>query len=242
MVAWVADYARAREREGRTYPDEIVRRLPGVPPDHPLAAEWRLRAHSSGLLLRRLRARGARRIVDLGCGNGWLTAAMSALPGANVVGVDANLPEVEQARRVFREGAHLRFVEGDIEALGVMLPLARPDAIVLASTIQYVGDLPGLLRRLLATLADGGEVHVLDSPIYLPDEAVSAAERTRRHYEAVGVPALGGVYRHRTWPEVLPFGPAILHDPRGLGNRVARRLGRPRSPFPWLAFQSGGAR
>jgi SAM-dependent methyltransferase len=237
MVAWVADYLRAREREGRLYSDEIVRSLPSAPADHPLSAEWRLRAGSSARLLGHLARREARQVVELGSGNGWLAAAIAARlgPDSRVVGVEANPVELEQARRVFADRPNVSFVEGDLERDDV-LPLDAPDAIVLASTIQYVADLPALLLRLRARLAAGGEIHVVDSPLYTPTQAAAARERTHAHYERIGVPAMSTAYRHHTWDEVGPFRPTLAYRPEALRNRVAARLGRrgSASPFPWL--------
>jgi SAM-dependent methyltransferase len=241
MVTWVADYLRAREREGRLYSDDFVRSLPSAPTDHPLSAEWRLRADSSARLIRHLRSRGARRVLELGSGNGWLAAAIAADLGvaARVVGVEANPVELEQARRVFADRPNLRFVEGDLER-DETLPLAAPDAIVLASAIQYVADLPALLRGLRAELAPGGQLHIVDSPLYDPSEVPAARERTRAHYERIGVPAMAENYRHHTWDEVDAFRPTLAYRPDAPTRRLAARLGRrgSASPFPWLIIGS----
>jgi SAM-dependent methyltransferase len=238
MVAWVADYLTAREREGRLYADEIVRALPAAPADHPLAAEWRLRADSADRLLRHLSSRGARRVVELGSGNGWLSAAIAARlgPDARVAGVEANPVELAQARRVFVDRPGLSFEAGDLEH-DAGLPIERPDAIVLASAIQYVEDLAALVARLRARLAPAGELHILDSPLYAPAEVPAARERTRAYYEAIGVPAMAANYRHHTWDELAPFRPRVAHRPGGgVVGRAAARLGlrSAASPFPWL--------
>ena len=242
MVAWVADYLRAREREGRLYSDEFVRSLPSAPADHPLSAEWRLRADSSARLLRHLGGRRARRVVELGSGNGWLSAAIAAGlgPEARVVGLEANSVELEQARRVFADRANLAFVEGDLER-DAGLPLDRPDAVVLASAIQYVEDLPALVARLRTLLAAGGEVHILDSPIYAPGDVPAARERTREHYEQIGIPEMAANYHHHTWDEVDPFRPIVAYRPAAFAQRAAARLGRARSPFPWLIIGAEAA-
>lgn len=245
MVAWVADYLRAREREGRLYSDEFVRSLPSTPADHPLAAEWRVRAGSSARLLRHLAEHRARRVVELGSGNGWLAAAIAARlgPGSRVVGVEANPVELEQSRRVFADRANLSFVEGDLER-DTALPLDVPETIVLASAIQYVVDLPALLGRLRGQLAPGGELHILDSPLYTPAGVTAARERTRVHYDQIGVPAMAAAYRHHTWEEVAPFQPTVAFRPSGLVQRAVDRIGRPgtRSPFPWLIIGAESSR
>jgi hypothetical protein len=46
-------YLAVRQKEGRLYPDEVVGRLPDVPPEHPLHREWQIRK-SSLLRLKRL--------------------------------------------------------------------------------------------------------------------------------------------------------------------------------------------
>lgn len=49
-------------------------------------------------------ATGARRVLDVGCGEGWLTRALSA-HGLDVLGVDAVAPLVERARQAGDAGA-----------------------------------------------------------------------------------------------------------------------------------------
>jgi SAM-dependent methyltransferase len=242
MVAWAADYLRAREREGRLYSDEFVESLPSAPADHPLSAEWRLRADSSARLIRHLRGVRARRVVELGSGNGWLSAAIAAElgPTAQVVGLEANPVELEQARRVFADRPNLAFVEGDLER-DAALPLDLPDAVVLASAIQYVEELSALVARLRSQLASAGELHILDSPLYAPGEVPAARERTREHYEQIGVPEMAANYHHHTWDEVAAFRPTLAYRPAALAQRAAARLGRARSPFPWLIIGAEAA-
>jgi protein-L-isoaspartate O-methyltransferase len=244
--AWVGEYLRVRELEGRLYPDDVVRSLPRTPPGHPLAAEWRQRADSAGRLIAHLQAQRVTRVVDVGSGNGWLAAAIArAIPSATVVGLEANEVELAQAMRVFPDRPNVRFVAGD--ATSAATPLERPDGIVLASMIQYVADLSALLRRMLAWLGDGsgGEIHVLDSPLYAPSEVAAARERTRRHYDAMGVPAMADAYHHHAWAALDAgngFDADVLYRPGGWRARVERRvLGRARSPFPWIRVRAGRA-
>ncbi|RPI24589.1 MAG: SAM-dependent methyltransferase, partial [Chloroflexota bacterium] len=95
-------YLRVREREGRLYPDEIVRRLPDIPADHPLANEWHLRASSSARLIRYLERLGRPlAVLELGCGNGWLSAQAAHTPEAQIWGLDRYTCELVQAARLF---------------------------------------------------------------------------------------------------------------------------------------------
>jgi SAM-dependent methyltransferase len=227
-------YLRARQREGRLFPDELVASLPHLPAAHPLAGEWAQRADSA----RRLGAHVQRQgrpltVVDLGCGNGWLANRLAALPGTTVLGVDTNTVELEQARRVFVGRPNLTFTGADIT--DGCPPVAHADVVVLASVIQYVADLGTLVAGMRSALAVGGEIHILDSPLYEPGEVAAAADRTRRHYAGIGVPEMADHYHHHTWDELRGVPVDVLYSPAAWRARVERRVTRrPRSPFPWL--------
>jgi 2-polyprenyl-3-methyl-5-hydroxy-6-metoxy-1,4-benzoquinol methylase len=53
---------------------------------------------TDGAVIEAVTARSPRRVLDLGCGEGWLARALSAR-GAEVTGIDASAPLIEAARR-----------------------------------------------------------------------------------------------------------------------------------------------
>lgn len=235
----VAAYLCVRALEGRLYPDEVVRRLPDAPRTDPLAHEWRQRADSARRLVAYLAgaprpANAPLAILEVGCGNGWLTGRLAEIPGSRVTGMDLNEAELEQARRVFGGGLNLCFVTGDVRSAPA--PAERLNIIVLASVIQYLADLPGLIRRLADWLAPGGEIHILDSPLYEPSALAAAGERTRAYYAGLGVPLMADLYLHHAWSEFDGLPVEVLYDPVPPG-RIGRLLARPRSPFPWLRIR-----
>jgi SAM-dependent methyltransferase len=235
-------YLRAREREGRVLFDHTVALLPNLPGGHPLASEWRLRADACERLVSRLRIhRRPLRVLDLGCGNGWLANRIAGVPRTSVLGTDVNDVELEQARRVFGQRENLVFVHHDMQE--AELPMERPDIIVVASAIQYVPDPAGLIVAWLRSLAAHGEIHILDSPIYEPAEVVAARERTRRHYAAIGVPEMTGAYHHHGWEAFEPFSFDVLYRPGARIARLRRRVLRSRrSPFSWIRIRKDGER
>ena len=239
-VGWAAAYVRARFREGRLLPDAVVASLPNVARSDPLCDEWRRRVDSTSRLVDYLNAMPRPlTIVDLGCGNGWLSHHLAAHlgDGCRVAGIDFSALEIEQARRVFDDRGNLSFTRGDF--LDGALPVDRPNVVVLASTIQYVPDPPALLGTLFESVAPGGEVHVLDSPIYRADEVAAARERSRCHFESISVPEMIDAYRHHHWGAFGRFQYDVLYQPEDRVNLFARRvLRRSRSPFPWLRFRS----
>jgi SAM-dependent methyltransferase len=232
-------YWRVRARENRLYPDEVVRALPEIATDHPLAQEWGARADSLGRLADYVaRLQRGLDVLDLGCGNGWMAHQLAALPNVRVYGLDLNRRELAQAARVFIERPRLKFLYGDVFA--APLPPRSFHLIVSASVIQYFADLPALLRRLLELCVPGGEVHVLDSPLYAAGEVEAARERTRRYYAQKGLAFMADDYHHHLRSAFAEFRPETVYDPRSPLNRLtqwwweALAITTPRSPFPWL--------
>lgn len=229
-------YRRARAAEGRLLDDALVAGLPSLPSTHPLAGEWALRGQTAARFLAWLAGTPApRTVLEVGCGTGWLAAAMARVPGTRAIGIDLDGPELGQARRVFGQPGGPAFVAGDAETVDAA-PFA-PDVIVLASVIQYLADPAEVVGRLLAACRPGGSVHVLDSPLYRPGEVAAAAGRTAAHYARIGLPELAATYHHHTAEAFAGLVPVVVRArPAAWRQRVATRLGRPISPFPWLRF------
>ena len=83
------------------------------------------------------------RILELGCGNGQLLAALNPSLG---VGVDFSGGMVAEARRSY---PHLSFVEGDIEEENVIKSLPGPfDIVLIADTLGSLDDCQQLFERL----------------------------------------------------------------------------------------------
>jgi ubiquinone/menaquinone biosynthesis C-methylase UbiE len=225
-------YLRVREMEGRLYTDDVVRQLPTVPASHPLHHEWQVRAASCERLIGYLASYRQRpAVLELGCGNGWLAHRIAAATDAAVVGVDMNRVELAQAQRVFASPRDPAWVVTDITSA----PFGRNlfDVIVLASSIQYFADLPRLFAALIVLLKKDGEIHILDSPFYSADAVPAARERSRKYYEALGVPEMASHYHHHSTASLAAHNPAWLYIP-GQAIRGSRVVD---SPFPWIRLR-----
>jgi SAM-dependent methyltransferase len=221
-------YIGIRDKEGRMYPDEIVKTLPEVPATHPHYAEWMVRKRSSLRLIRYLAAKKKPlRILEIGCGNGWLGHRLSGIPGARVTGMDVNRTELEQALRVFRKVDNLRFVNEVKEAE------ADVDIIIYSASIQYFPDLAEILQGSLRRLSSGGEIHILDSPFYDIEDLDAAQKRTMDHFTALGFPDMARYYHHHPRPALKPFKPILLYHPRSVFARLLHR----KDPFPWYCIK-----
>lgn len=228
-------YVRVRRAEGRLYPDEVVRNLPEIPAEHPLRPEWKARASSAGRLLRYLsRFSEPLRILDLGCGNGWLAQRLARGIGARATGVDLNQIELAQACRVFGQRPGLRWVAADIRA--PPFPPGSFEVVVIAASIQYFPSIPRLMDALCPLLVRGGEVHLLDSPLYADDAVAPARDRSCRYYSDLGFPEMAEHYHHHPRSAFDAYRPRWLYTP--VTTAEEWRRAPEDSPFPWLRLQT----
>lgn len=95
-----------------------------------------------------------RRVLDLGCGGGFMAEAL-ARRGARVIGLDPALPAVA-AGQVHRRAAGLEVAY--LVGRGEALPLAAAalDAVVCVDVLEHVDDLPRLLSEVARVLRPGG--------------------------------------------------------------------------------------
>lgn len=239
--SWTAfedQYVALRKREGRHYSVTEVRQLPQVPRHQRHYAEWQIRARSAEKLVNHLQQRkGPWRLLDIGCGNGWMSAKMAqSSKEGQVLGLDVGAVELWQAEEAFGGNENLAFVQGDV--FSAQLCEGAFDFVVLAGAIQYFDDVQALLRRLYALLRVGGEIHVVDSPFYSQNEIQSAAERTREYYASMGFPALAAHYHAHSWDALAQFSPTFLYQPQDWFTRILRIFPwNHESPFPWIVFR-----
>jgi SAM-dependent methyltransferase len=235
-------YLRVRQKEGRLYSDEVVARLPAINKTHPLYREWQARADSAQRLVKYLRLNNKHRttpitIMELGCGNGWLTNYLAQNLESYVWGIDRNQLELAQAARAFGSNSRLAFAHADI----FNAPFANNhfDIIVLASVIQYFPDLPALISRLLSLLSTQGELHIIDSPLYQTEAVSSAQARSQSYYASLGASEMASSYYHHTWTQLNSLcNLEVLYDPNTPLLQILRRLGPQYSPFPWVRIQT----
>src|SRR5262245_14886468 len=190
-------YLRVREKEGRLYSDEIVKELPAISADHPLAWEWHARAASSHRLSTYLDQLDRPKVIlELGCGNGWLANRMAGNVRTFVVGLDRGNVELFQAWWLVAHRRQLSWIYGDI----FCGPFADGsfDVVVIASAIQYFPDVPRLIQAMVPILRERGEIHILDSPLYAEADVAGARERSKRYYEQLGFPEMAAHYYHHS--------------------------------------------
>jgi Methylase involved in ubiquinone/menaquinone biosynthesis len=228
-------YHAIREKEGWLYPDSVVSQLPDVDRNDAHYIQWRVRKFSFDRLsvyLMRHYPQGS--ILDVGCGNGWMTGRL-AKTGFSVCALDLHYDELQQAARVFKETSNGHWLYGDI--FKDVLPPDFFNVIVLASSFQYFRDASQLISSLFPLLKSGGEIHIFDTPFYGEKEKHQAIERTRAYYVKLGYPDFSKHYFHRTFDELTAYHYHFLDTANRLFNRTKRLFGQGVSPFPWIVIR-----
>lgn len=94
------------------------------------------------------------RVVDLGCGTGELTRRLAdSLDDADVVGVDSSPEMLAQSGEFARDG--VRFERADLTTFA-----GEYDLVISNAAIHWVDDQAGVVTRLYAMAAPGGQVAV----------------------------------------------------------------------------------
>ena len=103
-------------------------------------------------------------VLDVGCGDGALTAeiAQAVGPVAKVVGVELDSHCVEEARARYGDIMNLAFEQGDLRGLD---GTAKFDVVLARRVLHDLVDAPEAVRRLAANLRPGGLLVAIDDDL-----------------------------------------------------------------------------
>ena len=190
-------------------------------------------------LTARVHAEAPRRVVDLGCGPGNLTATLAARwPGAAVEGLDSSAEMLAQSGQAAAATENLSFRLADIAA---WTPAPDTDVVVTNAALQWVPGHRELLPRWLEALRPGAwfalqvpgnfnaPSHSLMRSLADSDEWAGRLAGVLRHDDAVAEPAgylelmldagCDADAWETTYVQLLPGADAVLQWVRGTGLR-----------------------
>lgn len=223
-------YLSLRRKEGRIYDDHELKQLPHVPRQHPLSAEWKIRASSCRKLLAYIQQqKRERQILEMGCGNGWLSHMLSTVKNVTVTAADINRAELEQARRVFAD-TNIQFIQA---GMGDQFFRNKSyDLVIFASSIQYFPSATKVLKNAMSLLKPSGEIHIIDSHFYTSGKKAEAQLRSREYFEWAGAPLMQNYYYHHCLEDLSVLNYEVLNRFSSLFQKM-----RGRKSFPWIRIK-----
>lgn len=109
-------------------------------------------------LMNRVQWRGDEHVLDVGCGDGKLTAEIArCVPRGRVLGVDAS-PEMIRHARATHAGAEQGRVQFEVADAGDLRLPAGFDLVFSNAALHWVSDHPAFLRGAAAALHPGGRL------------------------------------------------------------------------------------
>lgn len=223
-------YIEVRRREKRILSDCEVMFLPEIDASHNYFDEWQIRKRSSKRLIAYLEKKNqSLKILEIGCGNGWLSSKCATIARSQVIGIDVNDEEITQAKRLFKkDNLEFRCDSFNPEKFSG----EKFDVILFAASIQYFQSIKTALHSALSCLNEKGEVHIFDSHFYKRSELNHAVKRTRDYYSALGYPEMAAYYFHHAIDELDDFNYEVLANPHSIYNKFTKR-----EPFYWIVIK-----
>ncbi len=224
LESFESTYKTVRNKEGRWLTDNEVKRLPNIEKNHPLEKEWQKRTWILNKFTAYLERKHPKNILDIGCGNGWLTNKASHYCD-QITGIDVGQEELEQAARCFGNDTVSFACCSDWS----LLPENTYDLIFFSGSFHYFEPNDAFWTLLKSRLTDNGEIHILETKFYSKAEAVKAKKRSEAYFKTLG--ATVDYYHHLTW-DALPTNFEVLYQPD-----FRNKLFRKRAPFPWVKIR-----
>ena len=118
------------------------------------------RSSGHGSVIQKINLSAREHVLDIGCGDGTVTAAIAeCVPGGSVLGIDRSPDMIRFAREQFPQDEYpnLSFAKGDAQALGFS---GEFDLVFSNAALHWVYDHGPVLAGIARVLASGGRMIV----------------------------------------------------------------------------------
>lgn len=228
-------YIKIRKEEGRVLSIEEIKKLPFAFKHNNNYSEWKKRHKSTHRLINYISKRSFKTVLDLGCGNGWLSYKIAPLV-QNIIAMDVNKTELLQAEEVLEDSSNSEIIYGDVFFWDASVNI---DLVIINAAIQYFENVPKLLEKLFSFISPNGEIHLIDSPMYSSKlKALKAKQRSRKYFEEYADRDMTDFYFHHHWGVLGNYQYQVLYKPDTIQRRILGKLGRYDSPFPWIKIST----
>ena len=228
--AFEKHYIDIRRKEKRVLSVPEIQCLPYPDTTNEHYNEWKLRQKSIERLLAYLRQKKSHlRILDIGCGNGFMAHLMAGSTNT-VVGVDVNLTELKQAALAFPEQNITWYY---LDLIHEPLPEKQFDFITFCASFQYFKNPEKILAICKSLLTPTGEIHIIDSPFYDGMGKTKAVEGSKDYFNKMGVAEMATHYHHHSLDVFNAFVMDLKYKP---GSFLKKCFGMIDSPFPWITL------
>lgn len=201
---FLCDYGRIRHAEGRGSENAAYyRALPFADLSGRNAAQWRIRALTYRYFESHLLPKQPLDILDLGAGNGWLSNRL-AQRGHRPVAVDIFTDDLDGLAAARHYETSFPLIEAEFDRLPFLGK--QFDRAIFNSSLHYSTDYRQTLLEALRCLRPGGQVVVLDSPIYQRREhgELMREERRQQFLKMYGFPSNSISSIEFLWEALLP--------------------------------------
>lgn len=215
-------YIKARSIEDRVLTDADVLQLPY---SRVHEKEWGMRRHAFSKLSKYLlhANKPGATVLDLGCGNGWMSNCISEL-GFDVSAMDVNELEVRQGEKLF---PNVSFQIGEV----FQLEEEKFDFIIIAGAFQYFENTAELFVKLKSLLKGNGKLIIMESFFYNSREAEIAKISSDAYYQKIGVSEMGAFYFHQKWDCLSSQKYRVIYRLNVI-FKLLNKMGGNYSPFP----------
>ncbi len=220
-----------RKKDNRLWSDVEAEELPKTFFYNLHQAEWKEKSSLAQSLLSYFHHpdRLQSSILEVGCGCGWLSAALAKNHDGPVNGLDIDGVSINQAKKLF-QAKNLRFVEANF--FDPAMPQASFDQLIVMDALMWFPSIPQVIDQAIKYLRPGGEIHFLHHAFLPEKQLASAREKLQGYFQEKQMEAAFDQVHLHSQQELAAYPFERMIRPSWWGG-----LMRPQQESPWLRLK-----